>query len=287
MAGGNGALAAQVGGDRMTTIALTIAGSDSGGGAGIQGDLKTFSALGIYGASVLTAITAQNTLGVSAVEDVSVAMIAAQMEAVFTDLSVNAIKIGMLSRTQTIRAIADGLADYTGPVVLDPVMVATSGDRLLHDDAVSAIKSVLMPRVTIITPNLFEAAILTGRPVARTLEEVTLQAYRLQEEGAQAVLIKGGHGKGRECVDVLLEADGTTHHFRRPRVETINDHGTGCTLSAAITARLAEGETRTSAVHLARDYVQNALIAGRSLNVGKGRGPIDHFFAQRQQHHLC
>lgn len=264
----------------MTAIALTIAGSDSGGGAGIQADLKTFSALGVYGASVLTAVTAQNTRGVSAVEDVSVPMVAAQMKAVFSDLAVGAVKIGMLSRIETIETVADGLLNYEGPVVLDPVMVATSGDRLLRDDAVSAVKSVLMPRVAIITPNLFEAAILTGRSVARTLEEITLQARRLQEEGARAVLIKGGHGEGRECVDMLLTAQGEVHTFRYPRLSTSNDHGTGCTLSAAIAARLAGGDNLLASVTAAKAYLHAALIAGSDLLIGQGRGPVHHFFAQ-------
>ncbi|MDP9835537.1 hydroxymethylpyrimidine/phosphomethylpyrimidine kinase [Neorhizobium huautlense] len=264
----------------MTAIAITIAGSDSGGGAGIQADLKTFSALGVYGASVLTAITAQNTLGVSAVEDVSVSMIEAQIEAVLSDLSVKAIKIGMLSREDTIKTVADGLQAYAGPVVLDPVMVATSGDRLLRDDAVMALKAVLMPRVDLITPNLFEAAILTGLPVAQTHENVVRQAEQLRSDGARAVLIKGGHGGGSECVDVFLTDRGEFQEFRYPRLETTNDHGTGCTLSAAIAARLALGENLLDAVTAAKHYLHAALSAGRSLAIGKGRGPVHHFFGQ-------
>ncbi len=264
----------------MTAIALTIAGSDSGGGAGIQADLKTFSALGVYGASVLTAITAQNTLGVSAVEDVSAAMIEAQIKAVLSDLSVKAIKIGMLSREDTIRTVADGLQQYVGPVVLDPVMVATSGDRLLRDDAVAALKAVLMPRVDLITPNLFEAAILTGLPVAQTHEDVVRQAEQLRREGARAVLIKGGHGGGSECVDVLLTERGAFHAFRYPRLETTSDHGTGCTLSAAIAAQLAHGHDLLTSVTVAKDYLHAALAAGRYLSVGQGHGPVHHFFAQ-------
>ncbi|MEB2844250.1 bifunctional hydroxymethylpyrimidine kinase/phosphomethylpyrimidine kinase [Rhizobiales bacterium RZME27] len=264
----------------MTAIALTIAGSDSGGGAGIQADLKTFSALGVYGASVLTAITAQSTLGVSAVEDVSASMIDAQMKAVLSDLDVNAIKIGMLSREDTIRTVADGLQQYAGPVVLDPVMVATSGDRLLRDDAVAALKSLLMPRVTLITPNLFEAAILTGLPVAETHADVVWQAEQLRIEGAAAVLIKGGHGGGIDCVDVLLTDRNTFHEFRYPRLQTINDHGTGCTLSAAIAAQLAHGHDLLTSVAIAKDYLHEALAAGRFLAVGHGHGPVHHFFAQ-------
>lgn len=264
----------------MTAIALTIAGSDSGGGAGIQADLKTFSALGVYGASVLTAITAQNTLGVSAVEDVSASMIDAQIKGVLSDLSVKAIKIGMLSREDTIRTVADGLQQYAGRVVLDPVMVATSGDRLLRDDAVAALKSLLMPRVDLITPNLFEAAILTGLSVAQTHADVVRQAEQLRKEGARAVLIKGGHGGGSECVDVLLMEDGALHEFRYPRLETTNDHGTGCTLSAAIAAQLAHDHDLLTSVTIAKDYLHAALAAGRFLAVGQGHGPVHHFFAQ-------
>lgn len=264
----------------MTAIALTIAGSDSGGGAGIQADLKTFSALSVYGATVLTAITAQNTLGVSAVEDVSVPMIEAQMQAVLSDLAVGAIKIGMLSREDTIRAVAEGLDRFDGPVVLDPVMVATSGDRLLRDDAVTALKSLLMPRVDLITPNLFEAAILTGLPVAQTREDVVRQAEQLRKDGARAVLIKGGHGGDSECVDVLLTDQDALHEFRYPRLETGNDHGTGCTLSAAIAAQLAHGHDLLTSVTVAKDYLHAALAAGRFLEIGNGHGPVHHFFAQ-------
>ncbi|MDR6759310.1 hydroxymethylpyrimidine/phosphomethylpyrimidine kinase [Mycoplana sp. BE70] len=264
----------------MTAIALTIAGSDSGGGAGIQADLKTFSALGVYGASVLTAITAQNTLGVSAVEDVSVPMIEAQMRAVLSDLPVNAIKIGMLSRAETIRAVGDSLQKYDGPIVLDPVMVATSGDRLLRDDAVAALKSILMPRVDLITPNLLEAAMLTGMPIAETHDEVVAQGRSLQSNGAPAVLIKGGHGVGIECVDVLLTKDGDSHQFCSPRLQTFNDHGTGCTLSSAIAAHFATGYDILAGVTAAKTYLHAALTGGSDLRIGQGRGPVHHFFSQ-------
>jgi hydroxymethylpyrimidine/phosphomethylpyrimidine kinase len=263
----------------MTAIALTIAGSDSGGGAGIQADLKTFSALGVYGASVLTAVTAQNTRGVSAVEDVSISMIAAQMQAVLGDLSVDAVKIGMLSKEDTIRAVADGLQGYEGPVVLDPVMVATSGDRLLRGDAVAALKCRLMPRADLLTPNLYEAAILTGRPLAATPEDAMRQAQQLRNEGARAVLVKGGHGSGAECADVLVTERGDLHEFRSPRLETTSDHGTGCTLSAAIAAQLAKRHDLLASLAVAKDYLHSALIAGDTLAIGRGRGPVHHFFA--------
>jgi hydroxymethylpyrimidine/phosphomethylpyrimidine kinase len=279
MAFGNRAVAAEGGGGAMTAIALTIAGSDSGGGAGIQADLKTFSALGVYGASVLTAVTAQNTRGVSAVEDVSISMIAAQMKAVLSDLSVDAVKIGMLSKEDTIEAVADGLQGYEGPVVLDPVMVATSGDRLLRDDAVAALKCRLMPRADLLTPNLYEAAILTGQPLAATPEDAIRQAQQLRNEGARAVLVKGGHGSGAECVDVLVAERGDLHEFRSPRLETTSDHGTGCTLSAAIAAQLAKRHDLLVSLAVAKDYLHSALMEGDALAIGRGRGPVHHFFA--------
>ncbi|MDS7595593.1 bifunctional hydroxymethylpyrimidine kinase/phosphomethylpyrimidine kinase [Agrobacterium tumefaciens] len=261
----------------MTAIALTIAGSDSGGGAGIQADIKTFSALGAYAASVITAITAQNTKGVTAVEDVSVGAIVAQMDAVFSDLAINAVKIGMVSRIETIEAIAARLRLKPQPVVLDPVMVATSGDRLLHEDAIETLRRDLLPLATIVTPNLPEAALLTDTPVAVSQDEVTRQAEAILKAGAKAVLIKGGHGDGPESTDYLF-ADGQMHALSAPRVDTKNDHGTGCTLAAAITAHLAQGRDLTEAVSLAKDYLHGALAAGRNLAVGQGRGPVHHFY---------
>ncbi|WP_111780246.1 bifunctional hydroxymethylpyrimidine kinase/phosphomethylpyrimidine kinase [Rhizobiales bacterium] len=261
----------------MTSIALTIAGSDSGGGAGIQADIKTFSALGAYAASVITAITAQNTRGVTAVEDISVATIVTQMEAVFSDLAVNAVKIGMVSRIETIAAIAERLRQQPQPVVLDPVMVATSGDRLLHEDAIETLRRELLPLATIVTPNLPEAALLTGTPIATTEKEITRQADAILKAGAKAVLIKGGHGEGPQSTDYLF-ADGNMQALSAPRVETKNDHGTGCTLAAAITAHLAKGCELREAVGLAKEYLNGALDAGRGLAVGNGRGPVHHFY---------
>ncbi|MFB4375490.1 bifunctional hydroxymethylpyrimidine kinase/phosphomethylpyrimidine kinase, partial [Agrobacterium sp. CR_3] len=257
----------------MTAIALTIAGSDSGGGAGIQADIKTFSALGAYAASVITAITAQNTKGVTAVEDISVATIIAQMDAVFSDLAVNAVKIGMVSRIETIAAIAERLRRQSQPVVLDPVMVATSGDRLLHEDAIETLRRDLLPLATIVTPNLPEAALLTGSSMAKTETEIARQAEAILKAGAKAVLVKGGHGDGPESTDYLF-ADGAMQALSAGRVETKNDHGTGCTLAAAITAHLAQGRELREAVGLAKDYLNGALDAGRGLAVGHGRGPV-------------
>ncbi|MFB7144573.1 bifunctional hydroxymethylpyrimidine kinase/phosphomethylpyrimidine kinase [Agrobacterium deltaense] len=261
----------------MTAIALTIAGSDSGGGAGIQADIKTFSALGAYAASVITAITAQNTKGVTAVEDISVATIIAQMDAVFSDLAVNAVKIGMVSRIETIAAIAERLRRQSQPVVLDPVMVATSGDRLLHEDAIETLRRDLLPLATIVTPNLPEAALLTGSSMAKTETEIARQAEAILKAGAKAVLIKGGHGDGPESTDYLF-ADGAMQALSAARVETKNDHGTGCTLAAAITAHFAKGCELREAVGLAKEYLNGALDAGRGLAVGHGRGPVNHFY---------
>jgi hydroxymethylpyrimidine/phosphomethylpyrimidine kinase len=261
----------------MNAIALTIAGSDSGGGAGIQADLKTFSALGVYGASVITALTAQNTLGIQGVQDVPAAFIQQQMKSVLADLDVKVIKIGMLSRQATIRAVAEGLTEAPEiPVVLDPVMVAASGDLLLRASAVKALKSVLMPRAAIITPNLHEAAVLTGQPVAANEDEMEQQARMLHEAGARAVLIKGGHGSGAESVDILITAYGT-QRYATPRIDTPNVHGTGCTLSSAIAAGLAKGLSLDAACRAAKAYITAAIEASARLKVGHGHGPAHHF----------
>ncbi|MEW6256693.1 MAG: bifunctional hydroxymethylpyrimidine kinase/phosphomethylpyrimidine kinase [Pseudomonadota bacterium] len=259
-------------------IALTIAGSDSGGGAGIQADLKTFSALGCYGASVITALTAQNTLGVTAIHDVPPDMIAAQMDAVFDDLDVRAVKIGMLSRPPAIAAVAAGLARWPGaPIVLDPVMVATSGARLLEDAAVESLLELLVPRAVVITPNLPEAAALLGRPVAESEAQMEAQGAALLARGARAVLMKGGHSDGPDSVDLLVSAEGITR-FPAPRTTTRNTHGTGCTLSSAIAAGLAQGFTLEEAVAKAKRYITGAIAAADELHVGRGHGPVHHFF---------
>jgi hydroxymethylpyrimidine/phosphomethylpyrimidine kinase len=261
----------------MNPIAVTIAGSDSGGGAGIQADLKTFSALGVYGASVLTALTAQNTKGVTAIHDVPPDFIAAQIDAVFSDLDVGAVKIGMLSQPPVIEAVAAGLVRWRQTkVVLDPVMVATSGDRLLNPDAIEVLKRVLIPRALVITPNLPEAAALLDAPIARNEDEMRRQAERLMTRGARAVLIKGGHGDGAESVDILLGPDSFTR-LATPRIATRNTHGTGCTLSSAIAAGLAKGLDLIAAARDAKVYVTEALAASQRLQVGSGHGPVHHF----------
>jgi hydroxymethylpyrimidine/phosphomethylpyrimidine kinase len=260
-------------------IALTIAGSDSGGGAGIQADLKSFSANRAYGASVLTALTAQNTMGVTAIHDVPAEFITEQLKAVFTDLSVGAVKIGMLSQVPVIKAVADALKTYgASNVVLDPVMVATSGDLLLAEDAVGAIKTTLMPLADIITPNLHEAAKLTQTPLASSEAEILKQAKILLGEGANAVLIKGGHGEGSEAADLLATLTGNKW-FSTPRIETENTHGTGCSLSSAIAANLAHGYDLEDAVGHAKHWLTGALEASNALSIGKGAGPVHHFYS--------
>ncbi|MBB3997673.1 bifunctional hydroxymethylpyrimidine kinase/phosphomethylpyrimidine kinase [Aureimonas pseudogalii] len=262
----------------MSAIALTIAGSDSGGGAGIQADLKTFSALGVYGASVITAVTAQNTHGVAAVEDLSPAIVAAQIDAVLSDLTVGAIKIGMVSRTKTIRAIARRLRAHGRRAVLDPVMVATAGDRLLAEDALAALREELMPLADLATPNLTEAAILADAPPAADEAAMITQAQAIRRFGARAVLVKGGHGQGPMSVDILV-GDAPPRRFAAPRLDVTNDHGTGCTLAAAITAEIAKGAALEDAVASAKRYLHAALAAGADLGVGSGRGPVHHFHA--------
>jgi hydroxymethylpyrimidine/phosphomethylpyrimidine kinase len=257
-------------------IAVTIAGSDSGGGAGIQADLKTFSALGVYGASVLTALTAQNTKGVIAIHDVPADFIAAQMDAVFSDLDVGAVKIGMLGRAAAIDAVAAGLARHgVRNVVLDPVMAASTGETLLRTDAIGALRQ-LAALARVLTPNLPEAAVLLEAEVARDEDEMRRQAKTLLALGPDAVLIKGGHGQGADSVDLLVEDDACTR-FATPRVDTRNTHGTGCTLASAIAAGLAKGLPLGDAVGEAKAYVGAAIAAADRLRIGSGRGPVHHF----------
>ena len=263
----------------MTAIALTIAGSDSSGGAGIQADLKAFTALGVYGASVITALTAQNTQGVAGILDVPPDFIAAQIDAVFSDLDIAAVKIGMLSRTAAIEAVARGLTRHKAQnIVLDPVMVATLGDKLLAPDAVGALRRLLIPRALIVTPNLPEAAALTGASVARNEREMEIQARQILELGARNVLIKGGHGEGEDSVDLLV-GQGDVIRLAAKRIATKNTHGTGCTLSSAIAAGLAKGADLVTAVQDAKTYVTAAIAAADRLQVGHGHGPLHHFHA--------
>lgn len=265
-----------------TAIALTIAGSDSSGGAGIQADLKTFSAFGVYGASVITALTAQNTLGVQGIQTVPAAFVAEQLRSVLTDLDVGAVKTGLLANAEIVAVVASALRTAAArPLVVDPVMVATSGDVLLAPEAVKAIKSDLLPLATLVTPNLPEAAILLGSQQARNEEEMVAQGKALLgATGCHAVLIKGGHGVGHDATDILVSKTGFDR-FVRPRVATPHSHGTGCTLSAAIAALLSQRVALAEAVDRAKTYVWEGLRHGRGLGIGKGRGPVDHLFAIR------
>jgi hydroxymethylpyrimidine/phosphomethylpyrimidine kinase len=258
-------------------IALTIAGSDSSGGAGIQADLKTFAALGVYGACVITALTAQSTRGVTDIHAVPPDFVTAQMDAVFADLEVKAVKIGMVGELATIDAIAAALARWKpAHVVLDPVMVATSGDRLLSADAVAGLRTKLVPRAAIITPNLPEAAALLDEAVASDEAAIASQGQRLMAMGCPFVLIKGGHGQGSESTDYLFSGSGTTV-LSAPRIATENRHGTGCTLSSAIAAGLAKGEAIQTAVRNAKAFVSAAIAAADRLDVGRGHGPVHQF----------
>ncbi len=257
---------------------LTIAGSDSGGGAGIQADLKTCSALGCYGMSAITALTAQNTQAVREVFPVPAEFVKAQIEAVLDDLGADAVKIGMLNTADIIEAVADALKKYAPPhIVLDPVMVAKSGDPLLKSSAVKALKSSLMPLASLITPNIPEAEVLLAQKI-NSSDQMEQAAKDLSKMGASAVLIKGGHGTDELSADCLLCSDGTVHWFKSPRIDSKNTHGTGCTLSSAIASYLAKGEDMISAVSHAKTYISEAILAAREMALGKGHGPVHHFY---------
>ena len=261
----------------MTPVALTIAGSDSSGGAGIQADLKTFAAFGVYGASVITALTAQNTTGVSGIHQVPAGFVTAQIDAVFSDLDIGAVKIGMAAQRESIDAIVAGLKRWSPKhVVLDPVMVATSGDRLLAAEAVAALRSKLIPCAALITPNLPEAAALLDEPVAANEAAIEDQAKRLLAMGCRAVLIKGGHGQGAESTDYFIDGERTIA-LAAPRIATRNTHGTGCSLSSAIAAGLAKGEGLETAVRNAKAWISAAISAADRFSVGHGHGPVHHF----------
>jgi hydroxymethylpyrimidine/phosphomethylpyrimidine kinase len=258
---------------------LSIAGSDSGGGAGIQADLKTFSALGCYGMTAITAITAQSTLGVSAIHGVPPEVLRAQIRAVLDDIGADAIKIGMLHSPEVVAVVAQALDDYRIPhVVLDPVMVATSGDRLMAQETVQVLVKELFHRATLITPNLDEAELLLGRPITRAaeFEGATRDLLAL---GAPAVLLKGGHLASDEIVDVLATGNGHTQRWASPRIASRNVHGTGCTLSSAIAAHLALGISLPQAVAESRGYVLASIAAGAAVHTGAGHGPLNHAHA--------
>ena len=261
----------------MTPVALTIAGSDSSGGAGIQADLKTFAALGVYGASVITALTAQNTTGVTGIHQVPAGFVTAQIDAVFADLAVGTVKIGMVAEPSVIDAIADGLDRWSPKhVVFDPVMVATSGDRLLVAEAVDALRRKLIPRATLITPNLPEAAALLDEQIAVSEAGIAAQGQRLLALGCRAVLIKGGHGQDSESTDYFVTSTGSIA-LSAPRIATKNTHGTGCSLSSAVAAGLARGDDLEAAVRNAKIWISAAIAAADRFTVGHGHGPVHHF----------
>lgn len=260
---------------------LTIAGSDSGGGAGIQADLKTFSALGCYGMTAITAITAQNTQGVRAIHGIPSEMLAAQIDAVVEDIGVDAVKIGMLHSPDVVHVVAQAIRQYDLPhVVLDPVMVATSGDRLIAAETVQVLVQELFPLATLITPNLDEAQLLLGQSI-RGQDDLEPAARALLALGAQGVLLKGGHLPGNEVVDLLLLPQQPAVRLASPRIASRNVHGTGCTLSSAIAAHVAMGQTLTQAVASARDYILAAIEAGAAVRTGHGHGPLNHGHAPR------
>jgi hydroxymethylpyrimidine/phosphomethylpyrimidine kinase len=262
-------------------VALTIAGSDSGAGAGVQADLKTFASFGVYGVTVITAITAQNTRGVRAVQDVDPAIVAAQLDAVAEDFAVAALKTGMLSNAAIIEAVAHGIQRHRlDPLVVDPVMVAKSGDRLLREDAIEALRRTLLPMASVVTPNIPEAEVLAGRAIHSRGDRLAA-ARAIMELGAHAVVIKGGHSDDDPIIDLLVEKDGI-HEYRAARIVTSSTHGTGCTFSAAITAALARGRDLPDAVGEARGYLSRALASAPGL--GHGHGPLNHFPSTQVAH---
>jgi hydroxymethylpyrimidine/phosphomethylpyrimidine kinase len=262
---------------------LSIAGSDSGGGAGIQADLKTFAALGCFGMTAITALTAQNTLGVRSIHGVPPAMLRDQIDAVIEDIGAHAVKIGMLHAPEIVAVVAQAIDRHAlANVVLDPVMVATSGAALIETPAIEALVRELFPRACLVTPNLDEASLLAGRPL-HTLEDMECAALDLIGRGARAVLVKGGHLPGETVTDLLVGADGGKQAMPAPRIETANTHGTGCTLSSAIAAHLALGASLPEAVSRARDYVREALRAGAPVRTGAGSGPLGHGWSPAAQ----
>jgi hydroxymethylpyrimidine/phosphomethylpyrimidine kinase len=257
-------------------IALTIAGSDSGGGAGIQADLKTFAALGVYGTSAITAITAQNTIGVTAVQALSADLVTAQIEAVAGDMKLDAVKTGMLANSSIVEAVAAAISALDLPsVVVDPVMIAKSGDRLFDAEALAALRSELLPRARVVTPNVPEAEVIADMRIT-SLDEAREAARRIHKLGPASVVVKGGHLPGDEAIDLLFDGR-TFSEYRTPRIETRNTHGTGCTFASAIAAHLALGHKLPDAVGKAKEYVTGAIRHG--LAIGQGHGPLNHFWA--------
>jgi hydroxymethylpyrimidine/phosphomethylpyrimidine kinase len=261
---------------------LSIAGSDSGGGAGIQADLKTFGALGCYGMTAITALTAQNTCGVRAIHGVPAQMLRDQIDAVIEDIGTHAVKIGMLHAPDIVLTVAQAIDRHGLPnVVLDPVMVATSGAVLIDNPAITVLVRELFPRAMLVTPNLDEASLLVGK-VLQSEQDMEAAAQTLLAMGAKAVLLKGGHLTGDRVADLLMTSDGTAHWMRAPRIQTSNTHGTGCTLSSAIAAHLALGSNLLNAIELARDFVRSGLQSSAHVRTGAGSGPLNHGHAPRK-----
>lgn len=260
--------------------AMTIAGSDSCGGAGVQADIKTMSALGVYAASVITAITVQNTLGVYAIQDIKPEIVKGQIEAVMEDIHPDAIKVGMVNDCATIQAIAETLKRYQGEyqhLIIDPVMVSTSGCRLMQEDALSVFIQELLPLATLLTPNIPEAEILSGIKI-QNKEDIHNAALVISKLGCKYVLIKGGHFQGAEKIDYLFEDGKPITSFRGISINTRNTHGTGCTLSSAITSYLAREMDMNTAIAMAKTYLSGAILAGKDVQIGKGHGPVNHFY---------
>jgi hydroxymethylpyrimidine/phosphomethylpyrimidine kinase len=258
---------------------LTIAGSDSGGGAGVQADLKTFAALGVYGTSAITAVTAQNTVGVTAVHVLPTDIVTAQIDAVAADIAIHATKIGMLASAAIVEAVAAAIAELDLPlVVVDPVMVAKSGDRLLEEDAVAAMTRELLPRALVVTPNIPEAEVLSGMSIT-SVQDARTAAQRIHGRMGPSVVVKGGHASGSQVVDILFDG-ARFHEFPTARIATRNTHGTGCTFASAVAAHLALGATLPEAVSSAQGYVVRAMAA--ALDIGRGHGPLDHFWSSRR-----
>ena len=258
--------------------ALTIAGSDSGGGAGIQADLKTFSALGVFGTSAITAVTAQNTTEVRTFEVLSDKIIRQQLETVLDDITIDAVKTGMLPTPDVVHIVAEIIDQYKlNTVIVDPVMVATTGASLSSAPTVSAIKEKLFPRATLITPNIPEAEALSGIKISEE-KDMIKAAEILMGKGCKGVLIKGGHMKGKNATDILFQQNHEPARFSNILLNTQNVHGTGCTLSSAITAYMSSGYNLEDAVRQAKDFIYNAILAGKEIKTGKGSGPVNHFF---------
>ena len=267
-------------------VALTIAGSDSGGGAGIQADIKTFSSLGVFGASAITAITAQNTQGVRGIQAISPEILRGQIEAILEDFIVDAVKIGMLHNKDAVKVVSETLSSFQQTsIILDPVMISTSGSKLLEDDAIRTIIDELFPKATLLTPNIPETEYLSGIKINNEADSL-LAARKVQGKGGKALLSEGGDGRGVETVDRLFINENNPICLASPTVETFNTHGTGCTLSSAIAAYMALGHSLVEAVRLAKEYMNNALVHGANVCMGKGHGPVNHFFSPSALHKI-